>query len=59
MFDAPGKMTACVIASLVMLAGMRADAQSGANVLLAIFRFAGCCLDKGMTCGGEIWMADG
>jgi hypothetical protein len=52
-------MTACVIASLVMLAGMRADAQSGANVLLAIFRFAGCCLDKGMTCGGEIWMADG
>jgi uncharacterized protein (TIGR03790 family) len=36
MFDAPGKMTACVIASLVMLAGMRADAQSGANVLLVV-----------------------
>ena len=36
MFDVPGKMTACVIASLVMLAGMRVDAQSGANVLLVV-----------------------
>ena len=36
MFDAPGKMTASIIASLVMLASVRADAQSGANVLVVV-----------------------
>ncbi len=36
MFNARRKLTACVIASLVMLAGMRAEAQSGTNVLLVV-----------------------
>jgi uncharacterized protein (TIGR03790 family) len=35
-FDAPGKTMAYIIASLLMLASTRADAQSGANVLLVV-----------------------
>jgi uncharacterized protein (TIGR03790 family) len=36
MFNAPRRMTACAVASLVMLASMRAEAQSGTNVLLVV-----------------------